>query len=60
MNEREFLFWLKGILTASESLSSKELSTILKQLNNTLHDTSYPTYSVNNSSSTANKIILTD
>lgn len=59
MNEREFLFWLKGILTASESLSSKELSIILKQLNNTLLDTSYPTYNVN-TSNTANKSILTD
>lgn len=59
MNEREFLFWLKGVLTASESLSSKELNIIVTQLNNTLHNTSYPTYNVN-TSNTANKSILTD
>ena len=59
MNEREFLFWLKGVLTASESLSSKGLDIIVTQLNNTLHNTSYPSYNTN-TSSTANKSILTD
>lgn len=59
MTEREFLFWLKGILTASESLSSKELNIIVAQLNNTLHNTPYPSYDVT-TTNTTKKSILTD